>query len=45
MGQAQLPKASRIEIIDEATMDRLRRDAQQGADQHILSVGRSIFQC
>lgn len=45
MGQAQLFKAGRIKIIDEAAMDRLRRDAQQGADQHILGVGRPIFQC
>jgi len=45
MGQAQLFKAGRIEIVDEASMDRLRRDTQQGADQHILRVRRSIFQC
>ncbi len=40
MRQAQLVIARRVELLDQAAMDRLCRHAQQRTDQHVLVEGQ-----
>ena len=43
MWQAQFIKPGVVEFADHPTVDRLRRGAQQGADQRILQSRGSVF--
>jgi len=42
MRNTQLIEARRVEFPDDAALDRLRRDAQQGTYQHFRALERSV---
>ena len=44
MRQAQFVKTGGVELLDKPAMDRLSRNAQQGADQHVLGFHRQTFE-
>jgi len=43
MRNAQSVKTGGVKLVDETAMDRLSRNAQQGADEYILGFDRWLF--